>query len=354
MFNKISEDTLLGNFLRCYVGHATNYETRWRGASGDLISALLAFALQEKIIDGALVTRMNKEKPLEPETIIAKSTHEILEAAGSKYCPSPTNTAVKEILKVDGKYAFVGLPCHIHAIRKMEKNSKKLKNRIVLHLGLLCHYSPTFTGTNVLLKKIGVSKNEVDKLSYRGEGWPGSVLVKMKDGGEKRLPFTEALGVLFSGFFIPWRCTMCFDGASELADLSFGDAWLQETSGDKIGSSLIISRNEIGEGLLQVAKSKRVIRVQEIGRDKVLKMCSRIIAFKKKQIMARLKLLSLIGKNHPEYHTKTLKPSVLSYFKGIFQYVCISLSNNRFVYSFLKYAPFLLLKWLRMFTQTFF
>ncbi len=353
VFNKTPEDTLLGNFLRCYVGHATNFETRWRGASGGLVSALLVFALQEKIIDGALVTRMNKEKPLEPEAIIAKSAHEILEAAGSKYCPSPTGTAIKEILNVDGKYAFVGLPCHIHAIRKMEKNNKKLKNRIVLHLGLLCLYSPTFTGTNVLLKKMGVSKNEVDKLSYRGEGWPGNVVIKMRNGGEKRLPSTEARSILFSGFFIPWRCTMCCDGTSELADLSFGDAWLRETSGDKIGSSLIISRNEIGENLLQVAKSKGIIRIQEISRDKVLKACGRIITFKKKQIMARFKLLNLIGKKHPEYHTKIPKPSILSYFKGTIQYACINMTNNRFVSNFLKYAPFRILKWFTMFTQTF-
>jgi coenzyme F420 hydrogenase subunit beta len=47
------------------------------------------FALEEGIIDGALVTRMKKDRPLEPEPFIARTREEIIEASKSKYCGVP-------------------------------------------------------------------------------------------------------------------------------------------------------------------------------------------------------------------------------------------------------------------------
>ncbi|MCK4454585.1 4Fe-4S binding protein, partial [Candidatus Parcubacteria bacterium] len=73
IFGKEPEDVLIGNYLNCYVGHATNYDIRYNSASGGLITQLLIFALEEGIIDGALVTRMKRDSPLEPEPFIART-----------------------------------------------------------------------------------------------------------------------------------------------------------------------------------------------------------------------------------------------------------------------------------------
>ena len=65
IFGQEPKNTLLGNYLNCYIGHATDYDIRYNSASGGLVTQLLIFALEEGIIDGALVTRMKKDKPLE-------------------------------------------------------------------------------------------------------------------------------------------------------------------------------------------------------------------------------------------------------------------------------------------------
>jgi coenzyme F420 hydrogenase subunit beta len=149
VFGKESEDILIGNYLNCYIGHATDYDIRYNSASGGLITQLLIFALEEGIIDGALVTRMKKDNPLEPEPFIARTKGEIIEASKSKYCPVPANIALKEILasKEGEKFAVVGLSCHIQGIRKAEQINKKLKERIVLHLVLFCNHGVNFIGT---------------------------------------------------------------------------------------------------------------------------------------------------------------------------------------------------------------
>ena len=178
-FGKKPEDVLIGNYLNCYIGHSTDYDIRYNSASGGLVTQLLIFALEEGIIDGALVTRMKKDNPLEPEPFIAGTKEEIIEASRSKYCPVPANIALKEILesKEGERFAVVGLPCHIHGIRKAEIINKKLKEKIVLHIGIFCSHAPNFWGTELLLERMSIKREEVIKLDYRGEGWPGSMKI---------------------------------------------------------------------------------------------------------------------------------------------------------------------------------
>jgi coenzyme F420 hydrogenase subunit beta len=52
-FGKQPEDVLLGNYLNCcYIGHATDYDIRYNGSSGGLVTALLIFALERGLLTG--------------------------------------------------------------------------------------------------------------------------------------------------------------------------------------------------------------------------------------------------------------------------------------------------------------
>jgi coenzyme F420 hydrogenase subunit beta len=330
IFGKEPKDDLIGNYLNCYIGHSTDYDIRYNSSSGGLVTALLIFALEEGIIDGALVTRMKKNKPLEPEPFIARTKEEIIEASKSKYCPVPANIALKEILesKEREKFAVVGLPCHIHGIRKAEQLNKKLKEKIVLRIGIFCGLAPNFIGTEFLLQKRGFAKNDIKKISYRGEGWPGKMLLKLRNNETKIIPY-PAYWDGFGSSFYPFRCTLCSDWTSELADISFGDAWLPEiVEHDKIGTSLIISRNEKSNGILQQIISQNKIKLNEITRNEVVKS-QRAILFKKRDVKARLILSKLLGKNVPIYNQKLSKPKFNACFGAILRYSLIFLANRR-------------------------
>ena len=62
--DKKAENYLLGHFFNCYIGYATDVDIRYNSSSGGLITQLLIFALENKIIDGAIVTKMKKDKIL--------------------------------------------------------------------------------------------------------------------------------------------------------------------------------------------------------------------------------------------------------------------------------------------------
>jgi len=335
IFGKVTENVLIGNYLNCYIGHSMDYDIQYNCASGGLITQLLIFALEERIIDGALVTRMKKDKPLEPEPFIARTTEEIIEASKSKYCPVPANVALKEILESeDGeRFAVVGLPCHINGIRKAERINKSLKEKISFHIGIFCGHTPNFLGTKFLLDKLGIEKEDVKNLSYRGEGWPGSMKISLESGELLLLP--DYWGGLFGlNFFTPARCLLCSDGICELADIAFGDAWLPELSDDKIGKSIMVSKSEMGEQLLKAMKLKNRIGLVEISAKKVIQSQAGMLHFKKKNLNARSKLFKAVPKND-----NILKSDAMDYFIALSPYLNSCISSNSLLRKVLRRAP---------------
>ena len=343
IFGKESEDILIGNYLDCYVGHSKDYDIRYNSASGGLITQLLIFALEEGVIDGVLVTRMKKDKPLEPEPFIARTKEETIEASKSKYCPVPVNIALREILetKEGERFAVVGLPCHIHGIRKAEQINKKLKEKIVLHIGIVCNHTPTFLATEFLLKKMDVKKEEVKKLDYRGEGWPGGMTITTKNGNIFFVPHwsSDYWGGIFGSFFFPLRCTLCNDKICRLSDMSFADAWTPELmKNDDVGTSLVISRNKIAEQILNKANLKGGIELKKVSEDGALQ--SQGLNVVKKRLNARIKFLRMFGKKIPAYHPDLINSRFSDYLYALSFYFQNCFLSKRYFWRLIDFYLF--------------
>lgn len=340
VFGKEPEDILVGNYTNCYIGHATDYEIRYNSASGGLVTTLLVFALEEGLIDGALVTRMGDSNPLEPEVFIARTKEEIISASKSKYCPVPANIALREILESgkDERFAVVGLPCQIQGIRKAEIINEKLKGKIVLRLGLFCGSNHSFLGTDFLLRQMKIEKGVVKRIDYRGGGWPGQMRFKLANGSVRSIPSSKGWDICgFNSNFLLTRCVFCSDGSSELADVSFGDAWkLPEVSEDKIGSSLVISRTEVGEKILHNAVSKGKIELDRINSDKVMQSQGRMLYRKKRDLGANVSIFRLLGKKVPLYNSELLKPKPTAYLNAISLYLQLRISSRRHLWGLVR------------------
>jgi len=327
------DDIIMGNHLNCYLGHASDYDIRYDSASGGLVTALLVFALEQGLIDGALVTRMRKDKPLEPEPFIAKTREEIISASKSKYCPVPANIALKEIIKSKDceKFAVVGLPCHIHGVRKAEKVNRTLKERIVLHLGIVCSHSDRFTETHFLMHKYGIDKKEVIQLDYRGQGWPGSMRIQLRDAAGKYIPYDEYIALHELYLFTPPRCTLCCDMVARLADASFMDAWLPEIKvRDNAGSSIVISRTEKSETLGQRAILENAVELKEISSTDALRSQGKT-RISNKDLKANFYLSRLRGNAIPNYNIAIPKSGPANYLRAIVVNFNIWLSSQIFL-----------------------
>jgi coenzyme F420 hydrogenase subunit beta len=344
VFKKQPTDTTLGNYIDCYVGYSNDSNIRYSCSSGGVATHLLVFALEKNLIDAALVTRMKKDSPLESEAFIARTKEDIISASKSKYCPVAVNEALKKIINEDGKFAVVGLPCHIHGIRKAESFNPELKKKIVLHIGLMCAHTISFLGTEFLLEKMSIDKEQVVKLDYRGRGWPGSMSIYFKNNSSLTIPYIggwNAYWPLFSSFFFtPWRCIMCPDMTNELADISLGDAYLPELKREKVGQSIIVTRTEIAEHLLHLMSSTKAISIKHIDYTRVKQAQAPPLKFKKKDLNARLFLLNAFGKQTPRLNpTLTCSVSPASLSRAFFTLLNIKVSSNKFLKWLLVHLP---------------
>ena len=302
LFGSHSEDPLTGYIRSCYITYSTDDAIRRNSSSGGTATALLIYALENNIIDGALIVRFSKEDPLVPEAIIARSKEDILSASGSKYFPVPLLTGLKEILLNDGRYAVVGLPCHIHALRKTQKVDKRLSDKIVFTIGLYCGYCLSYSATEFLIDKLYIDKKEVTKMGYRAGSGMGGFFVEMKNGEQKIIPKRDYS--YLHGFFSPIRCTTCIDQTNELADISLGDTYklcynLGISSPEE--TNLTICRSEVGESIIKDAVDENYLRSIEIDKEQILSFQMGNKILKKETVKARMKLLSRRSRDSPHY-----------------------------------------------------
>jgi len=332
LFGNENVNILIGNYINCYIGHINDYNIRYNSTSGGIVTQLLIFALEEGIIDGAIVTKMKSDNPLEPEPFIARTKEDIIEASKSKYCPVPVNVVIRKILNShdNEKFAIVGLPCHINGIRKAEQINKKLRKKICLHLGLFCNHTPNFWATKFLLRKIGVQENDVVKLDYRAGGWPGYMKIYTKS---RVINYYKAWNFLGLYSFYPNRCLMCSDAVCELSDISFGDAWLPETDTENIGMSIIISRTKVGDNIINKMVINHLLNLNAINARKVIQSQSTMLYLKKKNLNC-YKSLKIIPQTN-----NTLNPDIVDYLIGLLIFINVYISSKLFFKNSLLHIP---------------
>ena len=283
LFGKLPVHPEIGNFLQTYAGYAVDDDVRFLGQSGGMISALLIHLLESGKIDGALVTRWSKDDPFAPETYIARSREDILDAVGSKYCPVPVAAAMKLLFREKGSFVFVGTACQTQAMRKAAELKPSLKKKIFAYFGLYCLdiYNNHFF--EYILGKSGIHRNNVRKFEFRSKkwrGWPCDLRIETHDGQVINIAGVKSR-MTTRQYFRAWRCLLCPDKLNDLADISFGDCRIPRVYGKQTykethyngnpGQSDVICRTTVGQKILEEAVADNAIRLHPTQLEEVLK-----------------------------------------------------------------------------------
>lgn len=257
----------IGYYIDCFLCYATDYSIRVNASSGGCITALLEYMLKEHLVDEVIVTIPNKKDPMYGSAISTSDINTVIKAVGSKYTQVNFVDAVRSIIRSKRKkFAFVGLPCHIRALRNLEETLRL--NNIILRIGLYCNNLPSGYATRYLLYLYRIPEESVEKVSYRGLGWPGYMTVKLKNGGTICIPFIQYWRTGFGHYFYDKICFFCSDHTAELSDLSVGDPWTSESIinniNHRLGCSLIIARSKKGLELLTDAERKGYLKLTKL------------------------------------------------------------------------------------------
>lgn len=301
-YSKHPENWLLGEIESTYVGYSGNDKIRRNSSSGGVISSVLIYLLNEKLIDAALVVKQGVGSPEKAGIIIARTEQEILDSSQSIYVPVSTLDILNK-LNPNETYAITLLPEQSIALRILQLKNFGLSNQIKYVFG-------PYTGTSIKPKAIevfkrinGVKKNDkTTSLKWRAGEWPGYLEIKTESG--KVLKSPKVYYNFLIPFFVSSMSLQSMDFTNEFADMAVGDAWSPKYESLRQGFSLIVSRNKKMDDILKKMQKKGLISLEHQNNSAAGDMHGHMIDFKKRGSYIRNRIRSFFGLHSPQYGYK--------------------------------------------------
>lgn len=236
------EDEELGIYRSVYSARTTLKDLQAVAQDGGVATTLLMYSLEKGIADSVVAAKLT-EKPWKPWPVVLTKKEELIKCAGTKYTPSPNLIGLSEAVNyyVKENVAFVGTPCQVQAIRKMQYGSKgclKLGSRVKAVVGLFCAESFRYNDLmGKFLASKGVKPIDVKKFAIT----KGKFIAYSSQGEAVNVGLDEVKQYAQGG------CRVCTDFTVEHADVSVGSV------GSPDGWNTVIVRTEIGEQLFKGA-----------------------------------------------------------------------------------------------------
>jgi coenzyme F420 hydrogenase subunit beta len=213
---------------------SANEEIREKGYTGGKLTAILAYLLENKEIDAAIVSQWGSASPYPWVSwpVIASTREDLIKGAGSKYVFSPNLKVLAEVAdrKDIKSIAIVGLGCHMQGLRKLEYLGmpyadlmKKVKYSFGLYCGAPMVSKDDFIAYVADLNE--VAPQDIVNVNFKRVSKEFDIAfdVDLKNGKKvvKQLNIMQLLEII--GRYPRWnRCRFCTDYAAEYADVSFG------------------------------------------------------------------------------------------------------------------------------------
>jgi len=240
----------LGTYKQVVSAKATDKAIQKVSQDGGIVTALFTFALEEQIIEGAVVAAPGDD-PWDPKPLVAMTPEEIISAAGTKYTFSPNVWMIKEAVRHYGieKLGVVGIPCQLQGIRKMQSypfGTRFVADKLALVMGIFCMENfPLASLETFINEKMKSSTHVTQKMDIgAGKFWVETTDEKLS------IPLKETHGYEQAG------CNICKDYTAELADISTGSV------GSPDGWSTVFSRTGSGDDILSQAIDAGVIETK--------------------------------------------------------------------------------------------
>lgn len=264
VFGKVrSQEQSFGIYEQLFATRSKDEDVLKVCQDGGLVSSLLIWGIEKGVIDGAIVSGFEPSSWM-ASPIYVSSKEEVLRAAGTRYTYSANILKLKDLIGKKLRVAYVGTPCQIQSIRKMQYYKlRRAVEAIVFNIGLMCHESYTYDG--LMLKKVkeelGVGFDEIKKVNIKRK-----ILVELKSGEIKEIALKDAKPYVRLG------CRYCGDFSSELSDISAGGV-------GTTGWTITVIRTQKGKDVFQQAVQDGYIEYKPIEEfkpslDTLVKMAS--------------------------------------------------------------------------------
>lgn len=290
-----------GFFISSYARFSLTGDQRERGASGGLATWTLTRLLQRGDVDAVIAVRPNPDPECLFNYSIASSATDLSECSGSAYYPVELSQALRAVLTSNARFAVIGLPCFIKALRLAASYVPALERQMTACLGLTCQALQSRFFAEYLTTLAGGDPSLVEKLQFRDKR-PGCsardsylsywyTTDSSERGVTARTPWTRLPCQAFGRqFFCLRACDHCDDVFAECADAVFMDAWLPEYEADPRGHSLVLARTKHAAELVEAGIQDQQISGCHVPIEKLLASQQQAVRYKREQLQVRLAL----------------------------------------------------------------
>lgn len=239
----------LGYYTECFAGYVADKKQRALSTSGGITTWLLGELLSRGMVDRAICVTPAEQSGVLFEYSILSSTDAVSTAKKARYYPTEVSDVLTTVLDTNFRYAFVGLPCTVKAVRLAALQDERLHDRIVHSIAIFCGHLKTPQYADYLSREIGFSEDDIATVDFRRKtSTPPAqnyeFLGVTADGASAAKPMRAVLGGNWGQtFFMQDACNWCDDVVGETADISLGDAWIPPYSDDPLGTNLVVVRD---------------------------------------------------------------------------------------------------------------
>lgn len=233
------------------LGYAGDEEIRFRGASGGALSALSIHLIESGEVDFVAHVRMNPDEPLRSEPWVSRSRADVIEASGSRYAPTAPLRHFSSLLDLGERFAFVGKPCDVGAIRNLARLDPRVDEQVVALLTFACTGMSRMPLYREFLGDNRIAEEDLELFRFRGEGCPGPMRALTRDGREASTTYNEFWeGV--ADWRLQLRCKLCPDAVGYQADIMVCDTWPGGAPDSETeGFNAVVARSKAGERVLR-------------------------------------------------------------------------------------------------------
>ncbi|MFT4253980.1 MAG: Coenzyme F420 hydrogenase/dehydrogenase, beta subunit C-terminal domain [Caulobacter sp.] len=268
LYSDLPAHPQIGRVSQTFVGHLLDDEMREKSSSGGLTSWLIGELFARGEIDRVIHSSPNDPDSGEPLYRFGVSTVEnYLAGRKSHYFPVEISGVVEMLRTTPGRYAFVGVPCMVKAIRNLSLQSPEVAERVRVVIGIVCGHMKTAHFAEALAWEMGVPSNDVQAVDFRVKAPGGSASSYAASATSRTTPQAPAVQMMRDSRVADWgagwfrvnACEYCDDVLAECADVAFGDAWLPKFDKDWRGTNCIVTRRaDLGQLLTDGADEGRI------------------------------------------------------------------------------------------------
>lgn len=268
----MERDDRLGYHSRIMAAQVTDDRAVEGSSSGGVTTWLLAALLERGLVDGIIHAGPVGGGGF--AYMVSTTVDELQSRRKSYYYPTSFDAVLQEVRGDGRRYAFVGVPCFVTAMRHLRNEDPEIREQITILVGLVCGHLKSGAFAKLLAWQAGVPPTELAAVDFRvkvpGRDAGDYDFSAVTAAGERRQIRTgSAMGGNWGhALFQLNACNYCDDVFAETADVVLGDAWLPEFRSDWRGTNVLVARHAEIAAILDQGIREGELRVWPLSPDR--------------------------------------------------------------------------------------